>query len=89
MAFWFAYVVTRPLGATVADWLGKPELGGLGLGDGPVALVLGLLTIACVADLTVSHTSRVGDRPLRVETGSEMSERSRERAPRLLEHSGT
>jgi len=25
VAFWFAYVVTRPLGAYFADWLGKPE----------------------------------------------------------------
>ena len=24
-AFWAAYVVTRPLGASVADWLGKPK----------------------------------------------------------------
>ena len=23
-AFWFAYVVTRPLGASFADWMGKP-----------------------------------------------------------------
>src|ERR1700729_4586645 len=30
LAFWFAYVVTRPLGASVADWLSKPE--GVGLG---------------------------------------------------------
>lgn len=45
-AFWFAYVLTRPLGASVADWLGKPpSLTGLGLGDGPVALV-GLVLIA-------------------------------------------
>jgi uncharacterized membrane-anchored protein len=55
VAFWFAYVMTRPLGATVADWLGKPALGGLGLGDGPVALVLGLLIIGSVAYLTVSR----------------------------------
>ena len=40
-SFWFAYVATRPLGASFADWLGKPHsVGGLGLGDGPVALVL-------------------------------------------------
>ena len=46
-AFWSAYVLTRPLGASVADWLGKPAhpAGGLGLGDGPVA-VTGLLLIA-------------------------------------------
>jgi uncharacterized membrane-anchored protein len=41
VTFWFAYIVTRPLGASVADWLGKPaRAGGVGLGDGPVAAVL-------------------------------------------------
>jgi uncharacterized membrane-anchored protein len=36
--FWFAYVITRPLGASFADWFGKPHSpdGGLGLGDGTV-----------------------------------------------------
>src|SRR5580693_9800944 len=29
--FWFAYVATRPLGASFADWMGKPKsVGGLG-----------------------------------------------------------
>jgi uncharacterized membrane-anchored protein len=38
VAFWFAYVVTRPLGASIADWLSKPARHGrVGLGDGPVA----------------------------------------------------
>jgi uncharacterized membrane-anchored protein len=54
-AFWFAYVVTRPLGASFADWMGKPFLGGLGLGDGKVAVVLTLLIVAFVAYLTVSR----------------------------------
>lgn len=41
LAFWCSYVLTRPLGASVADWLGKPKsLGGLGWGDGPVAFAL-------------------------------------------------
>ncbi|HWU46502.1 MAG TPA: hypothetical protein VN133_07075 [Humibacter sp.] len=45
-AFWFAYVITRPLGASLADWLGKPAgLGGLGVGDGVVAGIL-LLAMA-------------------------------------------
>jgi uncharacterized membrane-anchored protein len=41
LAFWSAYVVTRPLGASLADWLGKPSSlgGGLGLGDGTVTAV--------------------------------------------------
>ncbi|MBV9617135.1 MAG: hypothetical protein JO011_05090 [Ktedonobacteraceae bacterium] len=54
-AFWFAYIVTRPLGASFADWFGKPSLGGLGLGDTKVSLVLTILIIAFVAYLTVSH----------------------------------
>jgi uncharacterized membrane-anchored protein len=46
-AFWFAYVLTRPLGASFADWLGKPHslAGGLGYGDGVVSGVA-LLAIA-------------------------------------------
>jgi uncharacterized membrane-anchored protein len=53
--FWFAYVITRPLGASVADWLGKPtSVGGRGIGDGVVSLVLALLIIALVAFLTVT-----------------------------------
>lgn len=67
-AFWFAYVVTRPLGASFADWTGKPFLGGLGLGDGKVAIVLTLLIIAFVAYLSISKVDvgeeqRVGTQP--------------------------
>lgn len=42
LTFWSAYVLTRPFGASVADYLGKPRGhgGGLGWGDGPVAFGL-------------------------------------------------
>jgi uncharacterized membrane-anchored protein len=41
LAFWFAYVITRPIGASVADWLAVSSArGGLALGTGPVSLVL-------------------------------------------------
>lgn len=54
-AFWFAYVVTRPLGASIADWLGKPKsVGGLGVGDGTVALVLTVVIAILVAYLTIT-----------------------------------
>ena len=56
VAFWFAYVVTRPLGASFADWTGKPYLGGLGLGDGKIALVLTIVIIGAVGYLTVTRT---------------------------------
>ena len=50
LAFWFAYVLTRPLGASIADWLGKPKyLSGLALGDGPVSIAFGVLFVICVA----------------------------------------
>jgi uncharacterized membrane-anchored protein len=55
VAFWFAYIVTRPLGASIADWLGKPYLGGLGLGDGKISLVLTVLIIVLVGYLTVTR----------------------------------
>jgi uncharacterized membrane-anchored protein len=54
-AFWFAYVVTRPLGASFADWVGKPYLGGLGWGDAKIALVLTVLIIGFVGYLTVTR----------------------------------
>ena len=61
VAFWFAYIVTRPLGASFADWLGKPYLGGLGLGDEKVALVLTVLIIGLVGYLTVTRKDMKGE----------------------------
>ncbi|GAA4267374.1 membrane protein [Frondihabitans peucedani] len=41
LAFWFAYVVTRPIGASFADWMGVSRArSGLDLGTGPVTLAL-------------------------------------------------
>ena len=54
-AFWFAYIMTRPLGASFADWTGKShDVGALGWGDGPVALTLAVLIILLVAYLSVT-----------------------------------
>jgi uncharacterized membrane-anchored protein len=48
VAFWASYVVTRPLGASFADWFGKePSRTGLGLGDG-VVTAIGLAAIAAL-----------------------------------------
>jgi uncharacterized membrane-anchored protein len=57
LSFWFAYVVTRPIGASIADGLAKPRaVSGLGLGDGPVVLVLGVFIAALVAYLAITKT---------------------------------
>jgi Repeat of Unknown Function (DUF347) len=46
----------RPLGASFADWMGKPQsAGGLGWGDGPVALVLTALIVCLVGYLEITR----------------------------------
>ena len=56
LSFWIAYVVTRPLGASLADWLGKPRsVGGLAWGDGRVSLGFALLIVIFVAYLAISR----------------------------------
>jgi uncharacterized membrane-anchored protein len=55
-SFWFAYVITRPVGASIADWLGKPSAaGGVGIGSGIVSLVLAILIACLVGYLAVTH----------------------------------
>lgn len=56
IAFWASYVLTRPLGASVADWLAKgSHEGGVGWGTGPVTAVGLLLFGALVAYLHATH----------------------------------
>jgi uncharacterized membrane-anchored protein len=56
VAFWFAYIITRPLGASFADWLAVPaNQGGLNLGKGTISIVLWLLIAAFVAYLAISR----------------------------------
>jgi uncharacterized membrane-anchored protein len=56
LAFWVAYVLTRPLGASFADWAGKPQsVGGLGWGDGVVSFILTILIIFFMSYLAMSR----------------------------------
>lgn len=53
--FWCAYILTRPLGASFADGMGKPRpSGGLGWGSGHVALVLTSVIALVVALVALS-----------------------------------
>lgn len=55
VAFWFAYVMTRPLGASFADWFGKEkQYSGLGWGTGLITLVLTGVIVLCVGYLAIS-----------------------------------
>jgi uncharacterized membrane-anchored protein len=54
-SFWAAYVITRPLGASFADWFGKSHAQtGLGLGDGAVSALAFAAFVAIVAYVTVT-----------------------------------
>lgn len=56
LAFWAAYVLTRPLGASFADWLGVPAArGGVGFGTGPVSLAAFGVFAVLVAILAVTR----------------------------------
>lgn len=55
-AFWMSYVVTRPLGASFADYISKPHtLSGINFGDGPTAIVFGVAVFVLVSYLAVTR----------------------------------
>ena len=61
VAFWFAYIVTRPIGASFADWFSKPPaITGLGLGDGAVSGLALIAFIALVAYVSVTKVDVQG-----------------------------
>lgn len=58
-AFWFSYIMTRPLGASFADWAGKPvRMGGEGLGTGWVSIILALAVLALVSVLSLPRQNK-------------------------------
>jgi uncharacterized membrane-anchored protein len=53
-AFWASYVVTRPLGASYADWIGKPVAAtGLGFGEGATAVAFAIAVFVLVSYLAI------------------------------------
>jgi uncharacterized membrane-anchored protein len=59
LAFWLAYIVTRPLGASFADWIAAPpKRGGLDVGFGLVSVVLAVVIVGFVAAQAMSGRDR-------------------------------
>lgn len=55
-AFWMAYVLTRPLGASFADYISKPHsTTGIGFGNGQTALVIALAVFGLVSYLAIAR----------------------------------
>jgi uncharacterized membrane-anchored protein len=56
VAFWMSYIVTRPLGASFADYISKPKnTTGINFGDGPTAIVFALAVFVLVSWLALTR----------------------------------
>ncbi len=63
LSFWLAYVLTRPLGANIGDFLASPKAdGGLDLGTLVTSLVFLGAILATVVYLSVTRVDRTEDR---------------------------
>lgn len=63
LAFWVAYVLTRPLGASIGDYLSQPRVdGGRGLGTTVTSAIFLLTILGVVVFLTITKKDRIEDR---------------------------
>ncbi|TMF12862.1 MAG: hypothetical protein E6I38_02690 [Chloroflexi bacterium] len=61
VAFWAAYVITRPLGASIGDYLSQDTIdGGLGLGTDQTSFIFLLAILALVVYLVVTRVDETG-----------------------------
>jgi uncharacterized membrane-anchored protein len=75
-----SYVVTRPLGASFADYISKPrEISGVNFGDGPTAIVFAVAVFVFVVYLAIVRPDIQRQRGAAVGTWSTAS------APHLLQ----
>jgi uncharacterized membrane-anchored protein len=64
LLFWAAFILTRPLGATIADFLDKPiNAGGLDLSRLLASAVIAVFIVLCVSLLPQRAATRAADAP--------------------------
>ncbi len=62
LTFWLAYILTRPLGASLGDWLAQStEYGGLGLGTiyTSIAFLVAIISLVVMVSFTQRHSENV------------------------------
>jgi len=70
-AFWAAYVLTRPLGASIGDYLSQPKSdGGRGLGTTTTSLLFLGAILVIVAYLTITKKDQANPDALEVDTAA-------------------
>ncbi|HKP40624.1 MAG TPA: hypothetical protein VJV41_06425 [Mycobacterium sp.] len=63
LAFWLAYILTRPLGANLGDWLASPRIDhGLGLGTAVTSAIFLTAILTTVIYLTISRIDVMEER---------------------------
>ncbi|CAM5388621.1 COG4705 family protein [Leifsonia shinshuensis] len=74
VAFWIAYVLTRPLGASLGDLLSQPTSdGGLGLGTIVTSLIFLAAIVALVVYLTITGRGRTPSVEDRLDEGERVA----------------
>ncbi|CAM2764510.1 hypothetical protein [Skermania piniformis] len=64
LSFWLAYILTRPLGANLGDWLASPVADhGLGMGTALTSVIFLLAILLVVGYLTCTKRDVINDRP--------------------------
>ncbi len=58
LAFWIAYIVTRPLGASLGDFLSQDTLGGLNLGTTVTSIIFLAAILVTVVFLSITKRDR-------------------------------
>jgi uncharacterized membrane-anchored protein/membrane protein DedA with SNARE-associated domain len=60
-AFWLSYILTRPFGASFADWFGfSRHAGGIGIGHPLAAVIFAVPIVGLVGYVAVSHVDAPG-----------------------------
>jgi uncharacterized membrane-anchored protein len=71
LSFWLAYILTRPLGASIGDYLASPtEEGGLGLGTNATSIIFLSTILALVVFLAISKRDVIRSGPVAAPPGA-------------------
>ena len=78
LSFWIAYVLTRPLGANLGDWLAKEkQLGGLGIGTLGTSAIFLFAILGTVIYLAIKRPDVIDDKTEVHEVAARRPERER------------
>jgi len=78
LAFWLAYILTRPLGANLGDWIASNKAdGGLGVGTAGTSIIFLAAILATVIYLTVSRADAAERKRLQNAPATKRADRER------------